>query len=155
MEKIKKFLRRDYREGALSISKDCIPLERLCEYAEGGLSLNERGAIESHLARCYHCLDIVVSIHGCAKKVVNQRRITLKREHIFLALAILCFVSSFIFKGYFLQSLAATIIFGIKWIVDSKSNKMLITIRQAWKRGGDKEAGRVLRDIDTRNRIDF
>lgn len=153
MDKLKYMLRLDY-ENTLNVSGDCLPIERLCNYAKGGLSPEERSAVESHISDCYHCLDIIASFHegaGFRKK----RKIKLKGEYMFLSLALFFFLSSFAFSRYFLQFLAAAIIFGIKWIVDSKNTRMLITIHEAWKKGGEKETGKALKDMEFKNRIKF
>ena len=120
--------------------------------------MKKREKIESHLAGCYHCLDKLAAIHDglkFIKRKSTKRRRKMKREDLILFMAVISFIGSFIFRGYFLQFLAATILLGIKWIVDTKSNKMLIMVYDAWKRGGESEAGRVLKDIETRERIDL
>ena len=152
MKKLKEYLEYERAENIAKTSKDCLSLDELCGYAEGALSAQERGKIERHLAECYRCLDILVSIYDGTKKIAKTRRVKLKKEHIFLVVAIIAFALSFIFSRYFLQFLTATIVFGIKWIVDSKSTKTLIMINEAWKRGGEIEAIRVLKDIKTRGR---
>lgn len=154
MKKIKEFLKYDYRKKILNVPKDCPSLKEICDYASGLLPLEKKKAIESHLAGCYHCLDMVTSIHDGIKFYNPKRRYKMKKEDLFLIMAIISFLLSFIFSRYFLQFLTATIIFGIKWIVDSKSSKTLIMIYEAWKRGGEREAGRILREIETKERID-
>jgi len=151
MNGIKEFLRDDYRKKVLYRTKDCIPFEKLYDYTNGTLPLRIREGIESHLAKCYYCLDMVVSIHSGIENSYYKRRWGLKKETLFLLMAVICFLSSFIFSRFFLQFLTATTILGIKWIVDSKSSRMLITIYEAWKRGGEREAGRILKDIDTKS----
>jgi len=115
------------------IRATCLSIERLCAYAEGNLSLKERGRIEEHLSRCCFCLDTLVSIHDGNRYINNRRRHRLKKENIFLVVAVLSFLLSFIFSRYFLQFLAATIILGTKWIVESKNSKLLIMIKEAYK----------------------
>lgn len=137
-----------------SIKEGCPALEELCDYVKGSLTQKMREEIESHLACCYHCLDIVVSIHDGAtfynKSCKKRKGFTMKKEFLFLIMAVLCFLASFVFSRFFLQFLTATIILGIKWIVDSKTNKMLILIYDAWKRGGEREAGRILKELESR-----
>ncbi|MFA5255328.1 MAG: hypothetical protein WC419_01350, partial [Candidatus Omnitrophota bacterium] len=55
---------------------------------------------------------------------------------------------SFVFQRFFLQFLTATLLLGVKWITDAKSTKMLIMIYEAWKKGGEKEASRILSVLD-------
>ena len=81
----------------------------------------------------------------------------MKKINLYLLFAIVCFALSFVTPRYFLQLLAATVVLGAKWIVDSKSMKMLVMIHEAWKKGGDKEASRIIEEMDSRpkNRIHF
>lgn len=155
MKNIRRLLKEDYKAGASGGPKDCVPFERLCDYANGTLPPKEKAKVESHLAGCYHCLDIVVSMHDGNKYFHNKRGLNMKKEYLYLLMALVCFLSSFIFKGYFLQFLAATIVLGMKWVVDSKTNRMLIMIYEAWRKGGEREAGRVLKEMDTKKRINF
>jgi len=57
---------------------------------------------------------------------------------------------SFTVPQYFIQLLVATLLLGIKWIVDAKSIKMFIMVYDAWKKGGEKEASRILSALDTK-----
>jgi len=147
MKKIKEYLKRDYKENILKDTGECLLPEALYSYAKGGLSSSERDAAESHIAGCYHCLDILVSIN---KGVRFQRikGVKMRKEHIFLLMAVMSFILSFVLSSYFLQLLTATVIFGIKWIIDSKSTRMLIMVHEAWKKGGDNEALRVIKDLN-------
>ena len=133
----------------IDISKDCFSFEVLYDYLNGNLPQKEKGKLESHLVKCYYCLDNVVVIYE-GINFYNRGRPKLKKESIFLILAIISFIASFIFGRYFLQFLVATIIFGIKWIVDSKTSRMLIMIYDAWRKGGEREAGRILKKIERR-----
>jgi hypothetical protein len=49
----------------------------------------------------------------------------------------------------------ATLLLGIKWIVDAKSTKMLVMIYEAWKHGGEKEASRVLERVGQQDKVRF
>ena len=79
----------------------------------------------------------------------------MKKINIYLILAIISFILSFVFQHYFVQFLTATLLLGIKWISDAKSTKMLVMIYEAWKKGGEKEASRILSslDKDPKNRL--
>lgn len=149
MKAIRKLLKYDYRRKVSITSKDCLSIDKLCSYVNGVLAPKEAQRIEMHIDACYSCLDMLVSIHDGISRT-RKRRYKLKRESLYLLMAIICFILSFLFRGYFLQFLAATLLLGIKWIVDSKSSRMLIMIYEAWKRGGEREAGRILKDIERR-----
>ena len=79
----------------------------------------------------------------------------MKKINPYLALAIVFFLFSFITPRFFIQSLVATLVFGIKWVADSRSAKMLVMIYDAWKNGGEKEASRILSSLgkDPKNRL--
>ncbi len=149
MKRIKEYLKRDYTRNALKETKECLLPEVLYSYTKNSLPSSERNAVESHIAECYHCLDLLVSI---SKGVRFQRikGVKMRKEHIFLLMAVISFILSFILSSYFLQFLTATVIFGIKWIIDSKSTRTLIMIHQAWKRGGEDEAIRIIKDLNTK-----
>lgn len=58
------------------------------------------------------------------------------------------FAASFLVPRYFIQLLVATLILGIKWIVDAKTTKMLVMIHEAWKREGAAGTVRVMERLD-------
>ncbi|MCX5685869.1 MAG: zf-HC2 domain-containing protein [Candidatus Omnitrophica bacterium] len=127
----------------------------LADFLEGALPDRKRQRLEDHIAGCDECLAKIVSAHESAD-VFNKRAKPkkgkgkiMKHINLYLVLAIASFALSFLLPGYFLQLLAATILLGTKWIVDSKTTKMLVTIYEAWKTGGEKEASRIMEKIDS------
>ena len=126
----------------------------LADYLDNRLDAKRREELEGHLAVCAECLDTVVAAHEAvqdAGKTTKKRKglkDIMKKLNIYLMLAMLSFILSFSVPQYFIQFLAATILLGIKWIVDAKSTKMLIMIYDAWKKGGEKEASRILSTLD-------
>jgi len=127
----------------------------LADFLEGALPSGKRQRFEDHIASCDECLAKIVSAYESVasfnKKVKPKKGMGkfMKKINLYLILAIVSFAFSFIFPRYFIQSLAATLLLGTKWIVDSKTTKMLITIYEAWKTGGGKEASRILEKIDS------
>jgi len=112
--------------------------------------------VEEHIATCYECLEKIVSAHEAVTAFQKRGKVKyMKKINIYLVLAVVSFILSFIVPRYFIQLLVATLLLGIKWIVDSKSTKMLIMIYEAWKKGGEKEASRIIEklDSDTKNRL--
>ena len=148
MKRVKEFLKTEYRKKSLRVSENCLTTDEICSYVNKTVSLKEKKVLEAHLATCYNCLDNVVSIHDFNRSFTNKRRWELKKEIIFVIIAMICFISSFVISRFFLQFLAATIIFGMKWIVDSKTNRLLVMIYDAYKRGGEKEAGRIINKLE-------
>ena len=124
---------------------------------ENSLSAHERSGIEKHLAECDECLAKISSAHEAVRIFKNKRKIggIMKNVNIYLLMAALSFTLSFFTPRYFLQLLVATIILGIKWVVDSKTTKMLVMIHQAWKNGGEEEASRIIEKLDSGYRKRF
>ena len=131
--KIEQLLKQSFqnklRGKALQRGPDCPSEEHLSLYMENRLSKDERGQIESHLADCPYCLDLVVVAKkavDAAEKGFNLKSILLKQKWLILGLVSL--VLSFVFSRYFLQFLVATLILGIKWAVGSDGAKNLVMI---------------------------
>lgn len=139
------------------------PGEReLADFLDDLLPAKERKRLEDHMAACDECLAKVVSAYESVelfnKKSPARRRkgdTKMRKMNLYAVLAILSFSLSFILPRYFLQLLAATILLGIKWIVDAKSTKMLIMIYEAWKKGGDKEVRGILETMDSADKTRF
>ncbi|MFH1753751.1 MAG: hypothetical protein ABH875_06170 [Candidatus Omnitrophota bacterium] len=155
MKILKEYLMRNYRKKALEASEKCLSFDTLYGYSKNALPSKERQAAELHLAGCYCCLDALLACSDSPKGMNRTKGVKLKREHLFLLLAVISFAASFMCSSYFLQFLAATMIFGIKWIVDSRSTRMLVMIHDAWKRGGEVEVGRVLKENADKKRVNF
>ena len=127
------------------------PLEaELADYLSGSLKARDKEKISCHLADCPDCLGRVVLAYDSVKEFRkdeerNKRKGGfMKGINIYLILAVMTFLLSFITPAYFLQFLVATLILGAKWVVDSKTTKMLVMIHEAFKSGGEKEASRIL-----------
>jgi hypothetical protein len=112
--------------------------------------------VRRHLADCPECLAKVVSAYESVKDVDKKRKVlTMNNINIYLALAILSFLLSFTVPRYFLQFLVATLLLGAKWIVDSKTTRMLITIYEAWKSTGAKCATRASKNLNKHSKSRF
>lgn len=133
----------------------------IADYLTHSLPVAEMERIGEHIAGCDECLAAVVSAYETSGKPGAKgslkKRITsiMKKLNIYLLMAVLSFALSFITPRYFIQFLVATLLLGIKWIVDSKSTKMLVMIYEAWKHGGEKEASKVLERMGQRDKIRF
>lgn len=129
---------------------------RLAGFLDKTLPAEERAAVEAHISSCAECLKAIVSAHetvsGFRKNIKNkERRNFMNKMNPYLVLTVIFFTLSFFTPRFFIQSLVATLVFGIKWVTDSKSTKMLVMVYDAWKRGGDKEASRVLGSLEKEN----
>lgn len=130
----------------------------LADFLGGTLPASKRREVEGHIASCDECLVRVISAHeaveisGHSAKPGKGIFKFMKKINIYLILAIVSFLLSFLTPRYFIQSLVATLILGIKWVVDSKTTKMLIMIHEAWKKGGERDVSRIMQDIDYRRK---
>jgi len=128
----------------------------LAGYMDNTISAEKRHVIEKHLAGCPECLIKAVASYDSVKIFKSKERIhPMKKFNIYLTLAVIAFILSFAFPKYFIQSLVATLVLGLKWIVDSKTTKMLITIYEAWKTGGEKEASRLFETMNKSSKDRF
>ena len=127
----------------------------LADYLGKTLSGKDRERVEAHIAGCGECLGKAVSAYESVKSFKKGKVKFMKKMNIYLILAIIFFILSFTVRQYFLQFLTATLLLGIKWVVDSKSTKMLVMIYEAWKKGGAEAVSAVIKnvDIDPKNRL--
>ena len=129
----------------------------LAAYLCGDISKDARKRVEAHLSNCEACLDTLVSAQESVaefnrNKLFKKRKdAIIKKLNIYMLLACISFVLSFITPRYFIQLLAATLLLGMKWVVDSKTTKMLVMIHEAWKRDGGEGASRILETIEKRH----
>jgi len=143
------------------MKKQLHPTDReLAAFLDNSMPGHERQRLEEHLAGCTDCLTGIVSAYESVKSFKKDRTHKgkvniMKKINIYLVMAIVAFALSFMMRRYFLQLLVATLILGIKWIVDSKSMKMLVMIYEAWKNGGEKEASRILETLDPSRKTRF
>jgi hypothetical protein len=145
----------------IEIKKSAHPTEEeLAAYLGDSLPKHERQGCVEHLASCADCLVKAVSAYETVKVFEKdrpkKRKVNImKKINIYMVLASISFVLSFLTPRYFLQLLVATLVLGTKWISDSKSTKMLVMIYEAWKRDGEKGASRILETLDKRTKNRF
>lgn len=132
----------------------------LAGFLSGSLPAKEKERLERHIASCDECLERIVSakesVELYRKKIFKKGGFDIMNKiNPYLILAAISFLLSFAMPHYFLQFLVATLLLGIKWVVDSKSTKMLVMIYEAWKNGGEKEASRILETFDSKHQHRF
>jgi len=121
----------------------------LSAYLDGSLAGDERSAVQAHIASCDACLIKVVSAHESVEAFRKQKKGTsMKKVNWYFLGMLVSFILSFVFPRYFLQFLIAAVILAVKWIIDSRNTRMLIMIHEAWRKGGEKEASRILGAMD-------
>ena len=126
----------------------------LADYLTHSLNRADKARVEEHISGCDECLNTAVSAYESVKSI-NKKGKAMKKINVYLVLAVISFALSFATPRFFLQFLVATLVLGTKWVVDSKATKMLIMIHEAWKKGGEKEAGRVMHSLEpeSKNRL--
>lgn len=149
--------------------KDCLSELVIHRYLEKKTDPKERERVEKHLLECYDCLQIMAdaskakgmfekgefkSFSGSLwtprlkKELPPQKNLASRRKSWgWLAAAIISFLCSFFFRRYFIQFSVATLFFGIKWIVETRTTKVLIAIRDAWRRGDQQSAEELLEKL--------
>ena len=133
----------------------------LAAYLSRSLPGREMARIEEHIASCAECLEIAVAAYDTVRDFTpaapqkKKRTPGMKKINPYLIVAVIAFALSFATPRYFIQLLVATLILGIKWVVDAKSTKMLVMIYEAWKSGGEREASRILETLESKHKDRF
>jgi hypothetical protein len=145
---------KSHLEGALNDKKPCLESERLADYIAGNLSKNALADIEGHIAVCKECLDKIsmaakagalwkngqlapasqTAISKATDITAKKRAGKNPKRHIWLLAAMIAFMASFVFPRYFIQCLVATILLGVKWIVESENVRTLILVLDSWRK---------------------
>jgi len=128
----------------------CLSETELNDYLNGDVSTGKRAEIETHLKDCNACLEKLVFAYETVRDFSALRPKGVKpvknmwKKNLWLLACIAAFALSFFVPRYFVQFLVATILLGSKWIFESVNARILITIYEAWNKGGEKEASKVL-----------
>lgn len=153
---IKQALREDLKGQILEKAPNCPSELELAGYITGCLSLKRKAEVSSHLNGCMACLEDLVLAEK-VNKTEEKMELTGKdmpknwlKKNVWLFLAIISFVASFVYSRYFLQFLVATLVLAAKWIFESVNARMLIMIYEAWNRGGEKEVTKVMERVSNR-----
>ena len=131
-----------------AVKKAHLPEREISDYLDRRLDADSRKEVELHAAECTDCLAAIVSAYESVRLFKKRKDDIMKKLNIYLILAIVSFLLSFVVPQYFAQFLVAAALLGIKWISDSKSTKMLVMIYDAWKRGDEKAASRILSTLE-------
>jgi hypothetical protein len=117
----------------------CPAEEKLSEYLSGVLHKEEKDELEEHLVSCEKCRKLIVEadeiINSSVLKKIGEKVMKRIKDSRWFIGALAAFIFSFLLPRYFLQFLIACMLMGAKWIMDSKTTKMLVMIYEAWKKG--------------------
>jgi len=115
----------------------------LSEYLAGCIPEKERDAVEVHLAACAACRRLVAEAYEVAEGAVfyrlKTRVITFFKTYKWLLGALMALSLSFLYRKYFLQFLFVFAVTGFKWVAESRTGRVLVLIKEAWKKN-DKDA---------------
>jgi hypothetical protein len=126
----------------------CLSELTLSAYLDGTLKGRDREAAEEHISSCDECLRALAASYEAVAQFKKKRKENImKKINWYFVGMVTSFALSFFLARYFLQFLTAAIIFGAKWIIDSKNTRMLVMIYDAWRKGGEKEASRILENL--------
>ncbi|MFH1412174.1 MAG: hypothetical protein ABIG55_05955 [Candidatus Omnitrophota bacterium] len=118
----------------------CITEQELSEYMCGCLRLDKRTRVEDHLAGCDICRRLLADAYIITNKKdighLIRCFISGPKGRLFFTLSFISLLGSFAFPRYFLQFLFISLISAVKWLLDSRTTKMMIMISDAWKNSG-------------------
>jgi len=120
----------------------CLDEKELSSYLDERLSDVERKNIEEHIADCNICLGMLLVAYesrGSSKKCpailkdkiknrLGLRQPKKRPELKWFFAGLFFFILSFVFRHYFLQFLAISVILGFKWVMEGESAKRVIMI---------------------------
>ena len=139
------------------IKRICPDEITLSEYYCGKMSGGERLDLERHLAACKKCRVLISETGEVLKRHKRGqamiRFFTRLKKDMWLFGAVAALAASFLAPKHFLQFLAIGFLMGMKWIIGSKTAKMLITVYEALHRpdgGEQKSDGCLVRSKELR-----
>lgn len=155
-------------------SSRCPADEELAEYADGVISgaFGKQGLL-SHITECGSCFSKVASAVSVLTRFDNsmpedydkasikkaqsipgraqRSKLNIMGRNKYLYISAAFFLLSFLQSRFFLQFLAAAVVFGFKWVMDTGGSKALIMIYDVWQHRRDSRreegAGRTERHI--------
>jgi len=129
----------------------CPSDELLHGYVAGCLTQEQHEALSAHLGDCARCREKAAAgiTHAaprcCRGGLSGNARATLfarmgitptagksfLKKHAWGLCALACFGASFLVKRYFLQWLIATLVVGLKWVIESEQFRTLIMVLES------------------------
>ncbi|MDP8258790.1 MAG: zf-HC2 domain-containing protein [Candidatus Aadella gelida] len=132
------------------MNRMCPSEKALSEYLADFLPAKEKDKIEEHLVKCSACRDLLFEAHIVTNKFdikyFSRKVFSSFKKNFFLILFFLSLTLSFLLPNHFLQLLIVTVITGIKWATDSRTDKILIMVHKAMKSGDSDELSDSMQD---------
>jgi len=177
MGKMEQDLKNYFKKESGNIKKtfQCLGDEIFLDYLEGRLDSQRRKDVEEHFCQCSFCLSQLNLVFEAkesnirniggkvpsklikkAKALVNddnpnsRRRVKRMKKNLFFAGMILFFITSFIWPKYFVQSLVAALILGIRWTFESEGGRTLIMVVDSWRRNSHDQDDAIVKRLKDR-----
>lgn len=153
---------------------NCPTAEALGKYVSGALEPGKLYNVSSHVKSCKFCNELIegallystyekhISLDRVADKVKEKAKslnpayktkghkiIDHLKRNSWLILSLGSLIGSFFASRYFFQFLILAVLFGLKWIFNRESTRVLIMIYNAWKRHNkdtDKELEQIFKE---------
>lgn len=152
---------------------NCPSIETLGKYVSGELEPDELYNISNHTKGCKFCNELIegallhsaygkqIKLDSVPEKIKNRakslnpayspkerKKMDFFKKNIWLMFSLITLTLSFFISRYFMQFLILSVIFGLKWIFDRASTRVLIMIYNAWKKHdttGDREMEEIFK----------
>ena len=156
------------RATLLTLTGECPPEKALWDYLNDSVRQEAEEKIADHVVKCDFCLESLLlaqevrlgirfgfsegpggEAHQKAIDLARKRKIQKSgiKRHLWLILSLLAIGASFLFARYFFQFLILGVIFGVKWVFDTTTNRTLIIMSEVLKKkGAGKEPSREMRE---------
>jgi len=119
------------------MNRICPSEEVLSEYLCGILKGKDRELVEEHAASCRECRVLLFQTYDVLRHSRSNPKlkqiIAYTVQNIWFVAALVALVLSFFMHKYFLQFLTASVLFALKWIMDSRTAKILIAVHESMK----------------------
>ena len=177
-EYLKNYLKKDLSRGRghPAPTPQCLDEEALLDYLGHKLDGRKRKDVEEHLSQCNFCLSQLNLAFEAKKsgiggkvpsRLINKAKALLSRggvtppptrkggprrmrKNLFLAGAIIFFVTSFLLPKYFMQCLVAALILSMRWVFESENGRTLIMVLDSWRRHSHDEDDEISNRLKNR-----
>lgn len=153
---------KNKKESTL-LAEKCPTEAELWAYLNGGRGKAFEEKISNHLIRCDSCLSSLLLAQEVRPgigfdpsatptselltKVISlaKKKGTSKAKNIWLFLSLFSIGASFFVPRYFFQCITLGVIFGLKWVFDTTTNRTLVVMYDALKQKGHREEETIKR----------
>jgi len=150
----------------------CPNSNMLADYIAGNLA--NKKDMEAHISHCKPCLAKISTalkagtlyqqekLPDMPQTIIERTKYMLSKQikpqikhgkikNMWLLATIIAFVMSFMIPRYFIQCLVATILLGIKWILESENMRTLILVLDSWRKHEHNHDDEIVQKLKDRN----